>query len=82
MRNESDSVDKILDRILGLELIADEAFDCLMIRVVSVDMAIEHDSGLLEPNPFKCPAVVSYSATWAYIVESEELSLFPTFCTV
>jgi hypothetical protein len=59
MRNKSSDVDKILDRTLGLGLIADGALDCFMIRVVYVDMAIEHDSGLLEPNPFKCPAVVS-----------------------
>jgi hypothetical protein len=59
MRNESNDVDKILDRTLGLELIADEALDCFMIPVVSVDVTIGHDFGLLEPNPCKCPAVVS-----------------------
>ena len=53
-----------------------------MIREVSVGMAIEHDSGLLEPNPFKSSPVASYNAAWAYIVEGEELLLFPTFYTV
>ena len=72
-------MDKILDRTLALELVADEALGCFMIRVVSVDMAIEHDSGLLEPNPCKCHAVVSYSAAWAYIGEGEEFSLFQHF---
>jgi hypothetical protein len=69
VRNKSNGVDTILDLTLGLELIADEALDCFMIHVVSVDMAIQHDSGLLEPNPCKCLAVASYSAAWAYVGE-------------
>jgi hypothetical protein len=59
MRNKIKRCGKILDRTLGLEPIADEELDCFMTLVVSVDIAIERESGLLEPNSCKCPAVVS-----------------------
>jgi hypothetical protein len=67
MQNNSTGADTILDRTFGLELTADEAIDCFMMFVVFVDIAIEHESGLLESNPSKCPAVVSYRVAWAYI---------------
>jgi hypothetical protein len=67
VRNNLNGVDTILGRTFGLELTADQTIVCFMVCVVSVDMAIEHDSGLLESNPFKCPAVVSYRAAWVYI---------------